>query len=233
MKILLFIVTYKASYRVRKVINEIPFSYFKKFNYKVLISDDSSNDNTINYMNNIKKKNKRVKLNFNKKNIGYGANIKKCLNYAYQKKYNYAAMIHGDNQYSSKYLKQMFKIILETNYAAITGSRMKNRNNAIKGGMPFYKFIGNIFLTKIFNLFNNSNFTDCHTGYWVYDLKKIQKNWLKNFDNGFLFDLDMRKKILENNYEIKEIPIVTRYGNERSSTHLNYAIRFFFKSIFS
>ena len=84
-----------------------------------------------------------------------------------------------------------------------------------------------------FNLFNNSNFTDCHTGYWVYDLKKIQKNWLKNFDNGFLFDLDMRKKILENNYEIKEIPIVTRYGNERSSTHLNYAIRFFFKSIFS
>ena len=233
MKILLFIVTYKASYRVRKVINEIPFSYFKKFNYKVLISDDSSNDNTINYMNNIKKKNKKVKLNFNKKNIGYGANIKKCLNYAYQKKYNYAAMIHGDNQYSSKYLKQMFKIILETNYAAITGSRMKNKNNAIKGGMPFYKFIGNIFLTKIFNLFNNSNFTDCHTGYCVYDLKKIQKNWLKNFDNGFLFDLDMRKKILENNYEIKEIPIVTRYGNERSSTHLNYAIRFFFKSIFS
>ena len=233
MKILLFIVTYKASYRVRKVINEIPFSYFKKFNYKVLISDDSSNDNTINYMNNIKKKNKKVKLNFNKKNIGYGANIKKCLNYAYQKKYNYAAMIHGDNQYSSKYLKQMFKIILETNYAAITGSRMKNKNNAIKGGMPFYKFIGNIFLTKIFNLFNNSNFTDCHTGYWVYDLKKIKKNWLKNFDNGFLFDLDMRKKILENNYEIKEIPIVTRYGNERSSTHLNYAIRFFFKSIFS
>ena len=41
-------------------------------------------------------------------------------------------MIHGDNQYSSKYLKQMFKIILETNYAAITGSRMKNKNNAIK-----------------------------------------------------------------------------------------------------
>ena len=232
MKILLFIVTYKASYRVRKVINEIPFSYFKKFNYKILISDDSSNDNTIKHMNNIKKKNKKVQLNFNKKNIGYGANIKKCLNYAYKKKYDYAAMIHGDNQYSSKYLKQMFKIILNSSYAAITGSRMKKKDNAIKGGMPIYKFIGNIFLTKVFNFFNNSNFTDCHTGYWVYDLKKIQKKWLKTFDNGFLFDLDMRKKILKNNYRIKEIPIVTRYGNERSSTHFNYAIRFFFKSIF-
>ena len=232
MKILLFIITYKASYRVRKVINEIPFSYFKKFNYQILISDDSSNDNTVKHMNNIKKKNKRVILNFNQRNIGYGANIKKCLSYAYKKKYNYAAMIHGDNQYSSKYLKQMFKIILNSSYAAITGSRMKKKDNAIKGGMPIYKFIGNIFLTKVFNFFNNSNFTDCHTGYWVYDLKKIQKKWLKTFDNGFLFDLDMRKKILKNNYRIKEIPIVTRYGNERSSTHLNYAIRFFFKSIF-
>jgi len=232
MKILLFIVTYKASYRVRKVINEIPFNYFKKFNYQILISDDSSNDNTVKHMNNIKKKNKRVILNFNQRNIGYGANIKKCLSYAYKKKYNYAAMIHGDNQYSSKYLKQMFKIILNSKYAAITGSRMKRKGNAIKGGMPIYKFIGNIFLTKVFNFFNNSNFTDCHTGYWVYDLKKIQKKWLNNFDNGFLFDLDMRKKILKNNFIIKEIPIVTRYGNERSSTHLNYAIRFFLKSIF-
>ena len=31
---------------------------------------------------------------------------------------------------------------------------------------------------------------------------------------------------------INEIPIVTRYGNERSSTHLNYAIRFFLNQYF-
>ena len=50
MKILLFIVTYKASYRVVKVIDEIPKKYFAKYNYKILISDDSSNDSTIQYM---------------------------------------------------------------------------------------------------------------------------------------------------------------------------------------
>ena len=104
----------------------------------------------------------------------------------------------------------MFKLILNSECAAVTGSRMKKKQNAIKGGMPIYKFIGNIFLTKIFNFFNNANFTDCHTGYWVYDLKKIQKNWLKNFDNGFLFDLDMRKKILKNDFNIEEIPIISR-----------------------
>ena len=233
MKILLFIVTYKASYRVVKVINEIPLKYFKKHSYKILISDDSSKDSTIEYMKVLKKKYKKIILNFNKKNIGYGANIKRCMKYAYKNNYDYAAMIHGDNQYSPKYLKQMFNLILKKRSAAVTGSRMKHKNKALKGGMPVYKFIGNVFLTKIFNFFNNSNFSDCHTGYWVYDLKQINKKWLNNFDNGFLFDLDMRQELLKKKLNIFEIPITTRYGDERSSVHLDYALRFFIKSIFS
>ena len=233
MKVLLFIITYKASYRVVKVINEIPINYFKKFNYKILISDDLSQDSTINYIKNIKQKHKKIILNFNKKNLGYGANIKKCLNYAYKNNYDYAAMIHGDNQYSSKYLKKMFSLIMEKKCSAVTGSRMLYKKDALKGGMPLYKFIGNVFLTKVFNFFNDTNFSDCHTGYWVYNLKNIKKIWLNKFDNGFLFDLDMRKKIVDNKLKIHEIPIKTRYGNERSSFHIVYAIRFLLKSIFS
>ena len=114
MKILLFIITYKASYRIKKVINEIPFKFFKKYNYKILISDDFSNDNTKKYIQSIKKKHKKISINFNSKNIGYGANIKKCMSYAYKNNYRYAAMIHGDNQYSPKYLDKMFSKIIKT-----------------------------------------------------------------------------------------------------------------------
>ena len=233
MKILLFIITYKASFRVVDVINEIPLNYFKNYNYKILISDDLSQDSTIKYIKSIEQKHKRIISNINKKNLGYGANIKRCLNYAFKNNYDYAAMIHGDNQYSARYLSKMFSLIKKKKSAAVTGSRMFYKLNAIKGGMPLYKFTGNLILTKIFNFFNNTNFSDCHTGYWVYDLKKVKKNWLKEFDNGFLFDLDMRKKIVSNNLKIDEIPIHTRYGSERSSIHLIYAIRFFFKSIFN
>ncbi len=232
MKILLFIVTYKASYRIKKVIQEIPFKYLNKYNYKILISDDSSNDNTLNYIKNIKKKfSKKVIVNFNLKNLGYGGNIKKCLSYAYKKKYTHAIMIHGDNQYSSKYIKKMLQDLNEERCSAITGSRMKNKNSALKGGMPIYKFIGNIFLTKLFNLIHGTSFTDCHTGYWLYDLKSLKMKQIRNFDNGFLFDLDMRINLLKNKKRIIEIPIITRYGNERSSIHLIYAFNFFLKSI--
>ena len=41
---------------------------------------------------------------------------------------------------------------------------MLDKKKAIKGGVPLYKFIGNIVLTKIFNFICKTNFTDAHTG---------------------------------------------------------------------
>ena len=229
MKILIFIITYKASYRVKKIINEIPFSYLNKYNYKILISDDCSEDDTIKNIIDIKKKIKNVIINLNSHNLGYGGNIKKCLTYAYENDYNYAVMIHGDNQYSSKYIKLMLNNLLISKNAAISGSRMHKKKGALKGGMPIYKFIGNIFLTKLFNFLYKTSFTDCHTGYWLYNLKKIRKNWINNLDNGFLFDLDMRLILIKKKETIDEIPIITRYGTERSSMHISYAFNFFIK----
>lgn len=231
MKILIFIITYKASFRVNKIMKEIPFNYLKKFNYKILLSDDCSNDDTKYYINQIKKNNKKnVLTNFNPVNLGYGGNIKKCIKYAYKNKFNIAAMIHGDNQYSAKYLKEMIDLLTRSNCAAVAGSRMGEKKLALKGGMPFYKFIGNIFLTKYFNFLHNAAFTDCHTGYWVYNLNQIKKEWIKKLDNGFLFDLDIRLKLLQKKLTINEVSIVTRYGTERSSMHIAYATRFFIRT---
>jgi len=232
-KILIFIITYKASYRVRNVVRKIPFKYFRNKVYKIYISDDDSRDDTINYIKQIKKKYKsKVIVNFNKKNFGYGANIKKCIKYAFKNKFSHAVMIHGDNQYDPKYSSIMIEnLIKNKNLSATVGSRMTKKMNAIKGKMPIYKFIGNIFLTGIFNLLNGTSFTDCHTGYWAYNLKLINKNSFKNLDNNFCFDVDLRHKLISEKKEIKEIPIKTFYGTERSSIHLVYAVRFFFKTI--
>ena len=48
-------------------------------------------------------------------------------------------------------------------------------------------------------------------------------------DNDFCFDIDMRLALTDKRLIIKELPIETFYGNERSSIHLIYAMRFFFK----
>ena len=140
-------------------------------------------------------------------------------------------MIHGDNQYSSKYIKQMLKLIFKQKCSAVTGSRMKSKMNALKGGMPIYKFIGNIFLTKLFNIVYSTNFTDCHTGLWIYNLKYVNKNVISSLTDTYNFDNQMRINLIKKKLEIKEIPILTIYGNERSSFHLMYAVKFFFETI--
>ncbi len=232
-KILIFIITYKASYRVKNVVQKIPLRYFRNKNFKIYISDDDSKDDTIDYIRQIKKKYKsKVIVNFIKKNVGYGANIKKCLNYAYKNKFSHAVMIHGDNQYNPKYIIKMLDNLLKDNKtAAAVGSRMTKKTNALKGKMPIYKFIGNIFLTGLFNLLHRTKFTDCHTGYWAYNLKLIKENTFKNLDDNFCFDIDLRLQLVSEGKYIKEIPIETFYGTERSSVHLIYALRFFLKTI--
>jgi len=231
-KLLIFIITYKASFRVKDVMDKIPFGYIKNFNYQIYISDDNSNDDTLNYIRDIKKEYPNIVFKLNQNNVGYGSNIKRCIRYAYKNKFNYAIMLHGDDQYNAKYIKQMIeKFKLNKKIAAISGSRMKNKLSALKGNMPIYKFVGNIFLTKLFNFFYGTNFSDCHTGYWAYNLNQINKKIFFNADSKFCFDIDIRLLMTHNKLRIDEIMIKTKYGTERSSIHLIYALRYFIKVI--
>ena len=231
-KLLIFIISYKASFRVKEVFDKIPFKRLKNFRINVLISDDCSMDDTIDYAKKIKKKDKRVFLNENKINLGYGAHIKKCLNFALKKKYSYAVMIHGDGQFNPKYIPDLLLKLEDSKVSAATGSRILSGINTVRsGGMPFYKMAGNILLTKLFNFLLNKKFTDAHTGLWAYNLNFLKNRKFNLLTNSFNFDQEFRFKNVLNNNLIKEIPIQTKYGDERSQLHIKYAIKFFLNCI--
>lgn len=232
-KILIFIISYKASHRILDVYNQIPIKKLKKFKINILISDDSSNDDTLDYIKKINKN--KIFLNINKYNMGYGSHIKKCLNFALKKKFDYAVMIHGDGQYHPNYIPELLNIFSKKNptlIGAVTGSRLlKGLKSVKKGGMPIYKMMGNIFLTKIFNILFNTSFTDAHTGLWAYNLNFLKDRKYNLLTNNFNFDQDFRFLCMYNKMKIEEIFIRTKYGDERSQLHIIYAIRFFFNSL--
>ena len=83
---------------------------------------------------------------------------------------------------------------------------MINKNGALKGGMPLYKFINKI-LTFYQNFLFKTNFSEFHSGYRVYSvntLKKIPFNLNANdhsFDNEIIAQfLIAKKKIKEKQY---------------------------------
>ena len=86
--------------------------------------------------------------------------------------------------------------------------------NALKGGMPVYKFIGNKLLTWYQNLVLRSSLSEFHTGYRAYAVNLLRRIPFELNSNAFHFDTEIIIQCLRANSRIVEIPISTRYGKE-------------------
>ena len=154
-------------------------------------------------------------------------------NFAIKKRFDYAVMIHGDNQYDAGYIPKLYKILNKNKVDAVTGSRMKNFKSALNGKMPLYKFIGNYILTKIFNLYFSTSFTDAQTGLWMYNLQSLKEIKFNSLDSKFNFDNQLRIQFIKSNKKIIEMPIKTYYRNEKSSFHFIYSIKYLIDIFFN
>ena len=218
-KILIFIPAYNVEKKITKVLNKIPKIVFNKYNIKILVIEDNSSDKTLSVIKKvIKKKGDKIKIYLivNKKNKGYGGVQKIAFNYAIKKNFKYVIMLHGDNQYPANKILLLIKPLLTNKYDAVFGSRMINSINALKGGMPLYKYLGNRALTFFQNLVLSSNLSEFHSGYRSYKVSSLKKIKFKSNTNDFHFDTEIIIQFLKNNLKIKEIAMPTHYGDEIS-----------------
>ena len=218
-KILIFIPAYNVEKKITKVLNKIPKIVFNKYNIKILVIEDNSSDKTLSVIKKvIKNKGDKIKIYLivNKKNKGYGGVQKIAFNYAIKKNFKYVVMLHGDNQYPANKILLLIKPLLTNKYDAVFGSRMINSINALKGGMPLYKYLGNIALTFFQNLVLSSNLSEFHSGYRSYKVSSLKKIKFKINTNDFHFDTEIIIQFLKNNLKIKEIAMSTHYGSEIS-----------------
>ena len=218
-KILIFIPAYNVEKKITKVLNKIPKIVFNKYNIKIIVIEDNSNDKTLSVIKKvIKNKGDKIKIYLivNKKNKGYGGVQKIAFNYAIKKNFKYVIMLHGDNQYPANKILLLIKPLLTNKYDAVFGSRMINSINALKGGMPLYKYLGNRALTFFQNLVLSSNLSEFHSGYRAYKVSSLKKIKFKSNTNDFHFDTEIIIQFLKNNLKIKEIAMSTHYGDEIS-----------------
>ena len=218
-KILIFIVAYNHENTIENVINRIPKKLFKLYNIEILIIDDASKDRTFEISKKIKEKYKKnnsfkIDIFYNPINQGYGGNQKIGYHYAIKNKFRYVVLLHGDGQYAPEVLPKLLNQISLKSCDVVMGSRMINKKLALKGGMPLYKFIGNIILTKIQNFLLGTNFAEFHTGYRIYSINSLKKIPFYLNTKDFHFDTEILIQLVINNERIKEISIPTFYGNE-------------------
>ncbi|MDA9189129.1 bifunctional glycosyltransferase/class I SAM-dependent methyltransferase [Candidatus Pelagibacter sp.] len=235
-KLLVLIVAYNHEKFIKSVLDRINDNLFKTYEVEVLINDDSSSDNTLNVTKDYIKNNTDKKIKYtvlsNPVNQGYGGNQKIGFLYAIKNNFDFVALVHGDGQYAPEYLETLVEPLNDENTDVVFGSRMINKDGAIKGGMPFYKYIGNKILTFYQNKLFDKNFTEFHSGYRIYKVQSLKKIPYELNNNDHSFDNEIIIQLLMANLNIKELPIPTYYGNEISYVNgLKYAFQVFIANL--
>jgi len=217
-KIMIFILSYNHRKTIMKLLDRIPEETWSMVT-EVLIADDESSDDTVEVAQKYKKEKNLKKLTIikHKKNKGYGGNQKFCYNYAIEKNYDLAVMLHGDLQYPPEMILPLAKSMIEKKADMAFGSRMSG--NPLKGGMPLYKYFGNIFLTTVENLILGTKLTEFHSGFRIYSVKSLSEIPFNKLSNDFHFDSEIIVLLVIVNKKIIETPIPTRYGDERCNVN--------------
>jgi len=219
-KVLIFIVAYNAESFIQQVLKRIPNTVWQNDEYRVsvLVIDDQSSDKT--FLNAIEYAGQfpyqDIEVLYNPVNQGYGGNQKIGYYYAIKNGFDAVVLLHGDGQYAPEYLDQMIRHIITDQADAVLGSRMMKRLDALRGGMPLYKWVGNQILTSVQNLILRTHLSEFHTGYRSYSIKALKSIPFSSNSDYFDFDTDIIIQLLQTGHSIKEIPIPTYYGKEIS-----------------
>ena len=208
---------YNAGATVENVFSAIPDKVRERIQQYVVVNDGSE-DNTQEVLEQLKKQYENLVVLRHEQNKGYGAAEKTLLNYALDKKAEAVILLHSDGQYAPDKIPDMLRPFDEDKADMVQGSRMLGKG-ALKGGMPFYKFVSNKCLTWLENRAFGMKMAEYHSGYMAYSLKTLKEIPFNKLSDSFDFDLEMIVMAKVKDLRLMEIPIPTIYSDEIS--HLN------------
>ena len=216
-KIVVVMPAYNAERTLEKTYKEIPLDIVDE----VVLVDDASSDKT-----SILGKKLGIKhIIRHVENKGYGGNQKSCYDKALELGGDIVIMLHPDYQYTPKLIPSMAFIIAHDLYPVVLGSRILGKG-ALKGGMPYYKYIANRLLTLFQNLLMDQKLSEYHTGYRAFSKEALESiNYHANSDD-FVFDNQMLGQIFYKRYEIAEITCPTKYFEEASSINFSRSVKY-------
>jgi glycosyltransferase involved in cell wall biosynthesis len=215
MKIVVVMPAYNSAKTIEGVFKRILKEAFKKISEFIIVNDGSSDNTKEIVKNRLMKKYKNIKLLSHKKNRGYGAAQKTGFNEAVKSGADIAVLLHSDGQYAPELLLKLIKPLEEDKADVVQGSRILGRE-ALKGGMPLHKYLGNRFLTSLENLAYGMKLAEYHSGYMLYSKKALTTIPFNRLSNTFHFDGEMLLMAHKKRLRILEVPIPTRYAKEKS-----------------
>jgi len=217
-KVVVVMPAYNAGKTLRTTCAEVPMDVVDE----IILVDDASRDETVAVAREL-----GLRIIVHPKNRGYGGNQKSCYKAALEAGADIIVMLHPDYQYTPKLVSAMAYILESGLYDVVLGSRILG-GQALKGGMPFYKYVSNRFLTMAQNLLMGAKLSEYHTGYRAFTRRVLETVPIERNSDDFVFDNQMLVQIIRHGYRIAEVTCPTRYFAEASSINFGRSVRYGF-----
>ncbi len=198
---------YRAAKTLVEVVGDIPPGHADR----ILLVDDASADSTVSVATAL-----RLDVIRHKRNLGYGGNQKTCYRQALKMGADVVVMLHPDGQYDPAIIPILCKVIEDGEADIVLGSRWLGLDPA-KAGMPWWKRIGNRFLTSAENRVLGLNLSEYHTGYRAYSRRFLEAIPFLDNSNDFVFDTQVLIQAAAFGFRIGEVPAIGKYHEDASS----------------
>jgi glycosyltransferase involved in cell wall biosynthesis len=208
---------YNAEKTLEKTVQELS----DVVDIKILV-DDSSKDQTAHLSRRL-----GVRTFVHDANYGYGRNQQTCYREALAAGADIVVMLHPDYQYTPSLVPAMAGMVASGVYDMVLGSRILGAG-ALKGGMPFYKYVANRLLTAFQNLFLGVKLSEYHTGFRAFSRELLETLPLLENSDDFVFDNQMIAQAVAFNFKIGEISCPTKYFEDASSINFKRSVKYGF-----
>jgi glycosyltransferase involved in cell wall biosynthesis len=215
-KIVVVLPAYNAAKTLEATYREIPFEVVDD----VVLVDDASRDDTPEVARKL-----GITTIVHERNLGYGGNQKTCYRAALDLGADIVVMLHPDYQYTPNLLPAMAAMIAYGEFDAVLASRILG-TGALKGGMPFYKYVSNRFLTFAENVLLGQKLSEYHTGYRAFSRTVLETLPLELNSDDFVFDNQMLAQITWCGFRIGELSCPTKYFPDASSINFQRSVTY-------
>jgi glycosyltransferase involved in cell wall biosynthesis len=208
---------YNAAKTLEKTVRDLP-----EIVDTTIVVDDKSGDETVQIARSL-----GLLVFVHDKNYGYGRNQQTCYREALAAGADIVVMVHPDYQYTPRLVTAMASMIAFDVYDVVLGSRILG-GGALRGGMPFYKYVSNRFLTAFQNVFTGAKLSEYHTGFRAFAKEVLTTLPLLENSDDFVFDNEILAQCLCFDYRIGELSCPANYFAEASSIKFLRSVKYGF-----
>jgi glycosyltransferase involved in cell wall biosynthesis len=214
-RIAIVLPAYNAEKTLEATVREIP-----EVVDTCILVDDGSRDNTVELAHRL-----GLQVFVHDRNYGYGRNQQTCYREALSADADVVLMLHPDYQYTPLLVTAMASMVAYGVYDVVLGSRIIG-GTALRGGMPFYKYVANRLLTAFENIFLGIKLSEYHTGYRAFSRQVLTDLPLVENSDDFVFDNQMLAQCVHFGYRIGEVSCPTKYFEEASSINFQRSVTY-------